>query len=725
MHRSTLVTAALLAACLSMPAFAGVAPGHAAASAAVDPDEIVERFIVRLREPSPDARAALGSIGAAFGERLDLLRAMSGGHHVVRLGRRVGKHEAHALARLLRGDARLALVEPDLRVRALAVPNDTMYGQQWHYFEPLGGINLPAAWDVTTGASSVTVAVVDSGVLPHADLAARLVPGYDFVSDVATANDGDGRDANASDPGDHGCDGAPSSWHGTHVAGTIGAASRNGAGVAGVDWASRILPVRALGRCGGYTSDIVDGMRWAAGVAVPGVPANANPARVMNLSIGADAACSAVFQGAVNDVIARGTVVVAAAGNQGRDVALTQPASCSGVIAVAATTRGGARAPYSNFGSKVAIAAPGGSGGDGVYSTFNAGATTPGADSYGWMQGTSMAAPHVSGVVSLMLAVAPALTPAQVLQRLQQGARAFPAGSDCTTATCGAGIVNAAASLAGLAPSTGTWTRIAGEWQSFAVSGTQTVRYGANASWITRSVTNGGICNNDFFGADPAVGVGKQCEVWSASTPAAPVSWTWIASERQSFAVSGTQTVRYGTGSSWVTRSVAGSGVCSNEFFGSDPAVGQGKHCEVASGGSAPSTAPAPSTVTWTRIAGEWQSFTVAGTQTVRYGTGTSWVQRSVTNGGICNNDFFGSDPAVGLGKQCEVSGTAPAPVSWTTIAGEGQSFTVAGTQTVRYGTGSSWITRSVTNGGVCSNAYFGSDPAVGLGKRCEAASTP
>src|SRR5205823_4685517 len=203
---------------------------------------------------------------------------------------------------------------------AMVVPNDTMYGQQWHYFEARGGINLPPAWDVTTGSASLTVAVVDSGVVPHADLAGRLVPGYDFISDASMSNDGDGRDADARDPGDYGCNGAASSWHGTHVAGTIGAASNNGAGVAGINWSSKILPVRVMGKCGGYTSDIVDGMRWAAGIAVIGVPANANPARVINLSLGSDGACSSAFQSAVNDVIARGTVVVAAAGNSNSDV---------------------------------------------------------------------------------------------------------------------------------------------------------------------------------------------------------------------------------------------------------------------------------------------------------------------------------------------------------------------------------------------------------------------
>src|SRR5207237_1859377 len=137
--------------------------------------------------------------------------------------------------------------EADLRVYPQRVPNDTLYPQQWHYFEPAGGINLPAAWDVTTGDPGMVVAVVDSGIVNHADLSGRVVPGYDFIGDVTMSNDGNGRDGGASDPGDYGCDGEASSWHGTHVAGTIGAVTNNGAGVAGVNCSSRIQPIRVLG----------------------------------------------------------------------------------------------------------------------------------------------------------------------------------------------------------------------------------------------------------------------------------------------------------------------------------------------------------------------------------------------------------------------------------------------------------------------------------------------
>ena len=229
--------------------------------------------------------------------------------------------------------------------------------------------------------------------------------------------------------------------------------------------------MRVLGKCGGYTSDIVDAIRWSAGLAVPGVPANANPARVLNMSLGGPAACDAngqnctcesVMQSAINDALAANAVVVVAAGNDNADASRFSPANCSGVITVAATGRAGQRASYSNYGPVVEIAAPGGDGPT-VLSTLNTGATSPdpAGYTYGGYQGTSMATPHVSGIASLMLSINPSLTPAQVVSKIQTTARAFPTGTgrDCTTALCGAGIVDAAAavlSAGGRAPTTTT-----------------------------------------------------------------------------------------------------------------------------------------------------------------------------------------------------------------------------------------------------------------------------
>ena len=659
MHRIlVLALAAALAGTASMPSRAGSEMARPLVAKAPVDIEQTDRFIVRLRDPSADPRPRLAALGGRFGERFEHLRAMSGNAHVVRLARRMVRAEARETARLLRSDPDLLSIEPDLVLRPMALPNDPYFAQQWHYHEAAGGINLPAAWDITTGSSSITVAVIDTGVVAHADLARRLVGGFDFIGDTAVSNDGDGRDGDAGDPGDYGCNGEASSWHGTHVAGTIGAASNNGSGVSGVDWNARILPVRVLGRCGGYTSDIIDGLRWAAGIAVPGVPANPFPARVANLSLGGEGSCSGALQSAINDVTARGTVVVVAAGNSNADAANTEPANCSGVIAVGATTRSGGRAGYSNYGSRVTLSAPGGGGGGGVLSTYNTGPTTPRADAYAYFQGTSMATPHVSGVVSLMLAVNPSLNPAQVAQRLQQTARAFPTGTgaDCSTALCGAGIVNAAAAVSGLAssPPVEGWTKIADEGQAFAVNGTQMVRYGSGAYWITKAVSGGGECTNGWFGTDPIVGIVKQCEVSGSAAP--PVSgWSQIASEGQSFSVNGTQVVRYGSGSAWITLAVTNGGVCTNEFFGSDPLVGIVKHCDVAT---------AAASVAWAVIAVEGQSFALSGTQTVRYGSGSTWISRSLSGGGLCTNEFFGNDPLVGIVKQCEAASTADATLA-------------------------------------------------------------
>ena len=419
--------------------------GTAAAAKASD------RFIIKLRDPAAEPLARFAAIGSRNGKTIQYVRAMSGGAHVVRITQGLqiagGQSTAQALrlaAQQLMADPDVLYAEPDALMHPMLVPNDPMYSSQTNYFDPVAGIDLPAAWSITTGSTSVVIAVIDTGIRPHVDLAGRTVAGYDFISDPTVANDGDGRDPDPSDPGDYGC-GSNSSWHGTHVSGTIGAASNNGIGVTGVNWVSKILPARVLGVCGGYTSDIVDAMRWSAGMAVSGVPTNANPARVENLSLGGSGSCSSTFQSAVDDVVAQGTVVVVAAGNDNADAANTQPASCNNVIAVAAINQQGGRASFSNFGSKVAIAAPGVS----VLSTLNTGTTTPGADSYAYYSGTSMATPHVTGVASLILSQNPSMTPAQVKALLQSTARTFPTGtgSDCTTALCGAGIVDAAAAV--------------------------------------------------------------------------------------------------------------------------------------------------------------------------------------------------------------------------------------------------------------------------------------
>jgi serine protease len=292
-------------------------------------------------------------------------------------------------------------------------------------------------------------------MLDHADLAGRWTGGYDFISNISVSNDGDGRDSDPHDPGDWTLT-SNSSWHGTHVAGTIAALSNNSLGVAGLNWVSQIIPVRVLGKGGGVVSDIADGMRWAAGLSVSGVPANPHPVKVMNLSLSGSGSCGSTYQSAINDVVTAGAVVVVSAGNSNTDAINTHPANCNNVITVAATNRDGSRSYYSNYGSIVEISAPGGESNhnitSGILSTLNSGTHSPAGDAYAFYQGTSQSAPHVTGIVSLLFSYNPTLTPSQVLQTLQNSATSFPTGSNCSTSICGSGIVNASHALQSLLP---------------------------------------------------------------------------------------------------------------------------------------------------------------------------------------------------------------------------------------------------------------------------------
>ncbi|HET7033544.1 MAG TPA: S8 family serine peptidase, partial [Casimicrobiaceae bacterium] len=322
----------------------------------------VTRMIVKYRDAAlvagalhnlPLPAANLDQLTTVAGQPIALERAMSGGAYVVRLFQALPVDQAASLASQLESDQTIDYAVPDLVKQPLRVPNDPLYSSQWNYMSPpgeMGGANLPPAWDRTTGAANIVIAVIDTGSLPgHPDLAGRYVGGYDFIANVLVANDGDARDADPSDPGDWitsaesasgffaGCPVQNSSFHGTHVAGTIGAASNNATGVAGINWVSRILPVRVLGKCGGFTSDIVDAIRWAVGIAVPGVPANPNPARVLNMSFGgyacdingANCACDAASQSAIDDAVAAGAIPVVAAGNSNRPAVESSPGDCN------------------------------------------------------------------------------------------------------------------------------------------------------------------------------------------------------------------------------------------------------------------------------------------------------------------------------------------------------------------------------------------------------------
>ncbi|HYD80509.1 MAG TPA: S8 family peptidase [Paucimonas sp.] len=428
-----------------------------------------DRLIIKYKDVTPNMKAATvvpaiaanrmaaaQSVGKQHGVTMKALHGIATGANVVKLDKKLHLDQVRAIAADLKAnDPSIEYAEPDRIMVKMFTPNDTRYSEQWHYFETTGGMRLPAAWDKSTGVG-VKVAVLDTGYRPHVDLAANIVGGYDFIGDTFVSNDGNGRDTDARDPGDAVAagecgNGEPaqaqtSSWHGTHVAGTIAAVSNNSTGVAGVAFGAKVVPVRVLGKCGGYTSDIADAIIWASGGSVSGVPANANPAKVINLSLGGGGACDTTTQNAINSARSRGAVVVVAAGNENQNASNSSPANCSGVITVAATNRSGGRAWYSNYGTVVDVAAPGGDTSitsNGILSTLNAGTGAPGADNYAFYQGTSMATPHVAGVVALMLAQTPTMTPDQVETKLKSSSRAFPA----TCSGCGSGIVDANAAL--------------------------------------------------------------------------------------------------------------------------------------------------------------------------------------------------------------------------------------------------------------------------------------
>ncbi|WP_056667160.1 S8 family serine peptidase [Rhizobacter sp. Root1221] len=414
---------------------------------------------------------------------------------------------SEALAARLRAHPDVEYVQVDRFRTRLAVPNDPLYGPvsgtspasgQWYLKAPAGAIvssiNAPQAWDITRGTSAVVVAVLDTGIRKdHPDLqAGQLLPGYDMVERTSISNDGDARDSDPSDPGDYyttaeaaantitGCTAANSSWHGTQTSGLIGATWSNNLGMAGVaGGGTKVLPVRVLGKCGGWDSDILAGMRWAAGLAVSGIATNATPARVINMSLGGDGSCDAAYADAIAELTTQGAVVVAAAGN-GSGHALGVPASCTGVVAVTGLRHTGTKVGYSDVGPNAAIAAPAGNCVDTfgstcqypILSTTNAGTTTPVAGSAAYTNGTnyavgtSFSAPLVSGTLALMLSSNPSLSAAQAVSLMRSTARPFPVtgadagvatchaptGTDqlecyCTTTTCGAGMLDTGAAV--------------------------------------------------------------------------------------------------------------------------------------------------------------------------------------------------------------------------------------------------------------------------------------
>jgi serine protease len=476
---------------------------------------VTQRLIVKLRTADASARARAQSGTdetpvTALARRTHLtlrtLRSITGHIQVVELAPEAGGARLDAALARLRADPDVVYAEPDYRRYALAVPDDPLFDGQWFLQNvEASAIDAVGAWDVTQGSDGVVVADIDTGVrYEHPDLGqatggGRLLPGYDFIAEDSPsggfliANDGDGRDPDPSDPGDwlttndltlpifQDCGPeSDSSWHGTRTAGILGARTNNATGVAGVTWNTYILPVRVLGKCGGFDSDIIAGMLWAAGLTVSGVPDNPYPARIENLSLGSTTSCPASYVDAVEQLTAAGVLVVASAGNEGGPVGT--PASCPGVVGVAGLRHIGTKVGFSSLGPEVALSAPGGNcvntapGTPCLFSldtTSNSGDTVPESsiytDQFNSNVGTSFSAPIVTGIAALMVSVNGNLTPSLLTARLQEGTVPFPVSPDpnipachvpagpgdiqdfecnCTTSTCGAGMADARAAVA-------------------------------------------------------------------------------------------------------------------------------------------------------------------------------------------------------------------------------------------------------------------------------------
>ena len=484
-------------------------------SASLGDQQVFHRFVVEYRDGTrekTDRAAAVAAVNQALSRSglakgrpatASAVRRLATGQELIKLSRGLDRAEAEALLRQIQADPNVVSARPD-RLRQIArsavalpgvqpgyIPNDPDLAEyQWHLLAPdgtptfdggpnRGGANVPAAWDLADG-NGITVAVLDTGITEHPDIDTSLADqGYDFISDAfvsGRATDDrvpggwDLGDWTIGYPGAETCQQRNSSWHGTHVAGTAGAqATDNGVGMAGVAYNANILPIRVLGHCGGYESDITDAIVWAAGGEVEGLPVNENPAQVINLSLGGSGPCSATEAEAIAQANALGAVVVVAAGNQNANTSGYSPGNCPGVITVASNGVTSRRAYYSNYGEGVEIAAPGGgvyandgSGGTQIYDGFvwqarNPSTTTPTPlaginpeTAYGGSAGTSQAAPHVAGVVALMQgarldAGLPLLTPDEVLDVLQDTVTPFAVAP---SQPIGPGIVNAAAAVA-------------------------------------------------------------------------------------------------------------------------------------------------------------------------------------------------------------------------------------------------------------------------------------
>ena len=430
--------------------------GMVVAPASAYPDNAEVLGLVVSRETGTTAAQAERIVEAAVGEQVTRTPVLAGITAFALPGR--GAAEAAQLASEIESVDGIAEAALDTRAHPDAIPNDPQFASQWSLTDPVSGIAASAAWDLTTGTGAV-IAVIDSGITTHEEFTGKILPGYDFVSDPLVANDGDGRDPDPADPGDWvqtgdltthpdtfaGCARQDSSWHGTHVAGLAAATQNNARGISGAAPSASILPVRALGKCGGQMSDIAAAITWASGGSVAGVPANVHPADVINLSLSSSVTCQPFVQAAIDDAVSRGSVVVASAGNSFEPFTASSPGGCYDVITVGAVTRDGARAAYSNYGvpgRDLLVYAGGGKTGEAISSAVNAGATTPTAqaDHYAPYAGTSMAAPLVAGAAALLSSVT-TWSPLAIGEHLRDTARPASCPGGC------AGIVDVNSAL--------------------------------------------------------------------------------------------------------------------------------------------------------------------------------------------------------------------------------------------------------------------------------------
>jgi serine protease len=620
-------------------------PSAARTKRTVAEEPLVGQLMVKLRNPQqselvqPLAASRVASLSASAGIGLKAVRPMAGNATVLALPRTMRLSEASAVIARLSADPNVEWAAPDMHVRRAQTPPNTGYAtRQWNLFAPTatftsgskmfmstGGANLQPFWASTQGNSTVRVAIIDTGVSKtHPALQAAIEGGYDFTSSASGTSFGlpagflknkpgiDARDPDASDPGDwvtaadkqnyaacrlpgeSGPTYVPddSSWHGTHMAGIVAAQWQNvntpGTSVAGIAPNVRIVPIRALGRCGGVSSDIIDAIYWAAGLALPNMGAginnggavmtNPNPANVINLSLGSSAgACNVAYQNAIDAAVARGVVITVATGNDSANT-VSAPANCNNVIAVTAHVINGDNATYANVGPQTDISAPGGGapqtlatnpaiadsdsafyiwspllfGPQGPTSVYTGPAGTTCASgcsgaAVGGFTGTSPATPHVSAVAALLFSLSPKLQSAQVVNLIQTSARAHPAGGWCVAnpGTCGPGLLDGGSALT-----------LHNARRATVQAPAQTATAGAAVTLVT-TITQGAAPGGNTFTYTWMQTGGPSVTLQSATT-ASPTFTAPVANGAITFSVFAEDNLGYRTASATKTVTVTG-----------------------------------------------------------------------------------------------------------------------------------------------------------------------